>query len=432
MGTNAWTLKHRCIDRPRSWSSPRTIGCAAALARTAEPPVRAGLSHHRHDSPAHAAAAIEDLHSLGRGSRARARRRRLTDRRTTRASSRRRVAAFPTCDAASSSSGGRGRIARPPQRGARAHVARADRLLRGAAGALGGRVVPPRDDRLPPRVGVLQRQAMARLHRDRRPLPAPDARTAAAAGARRSRADHLDPELARGDGAAGGLGRRLRRRAARADGERQSCSSIPTTPSSRAPTAWTRRCPKTPVELAIVGRRTGGSRGGGVRGIRGPGHTRARRRVDRRAGRIELADPQLPRLLAGCLGLRARSARVPAGMDVRCAIRPHAPRDRHEPRRRRLRTARRRRRGRPLAGGGARVGASATDGWPRRACGGSSGRRCSTAPRRSRPGRRRGAPCSSSAEATPPGRPRCTSPATRGRYRSSSAVRRSPRACLAT
>ena len=50
---------------------------------------------------------------------------------------------------------------------------------------------------------------------------------------------------------------------------------------------------------------------------------RGRARVDRRAGGVELADPQLPRVLARRERRRARAARVPAGLGVRRAL----PRD---------------------------------------------------------------------------------------------------------
>ena len=56
---------------------------------------------------------------------------------------------------------------------------------------------------------------------------------------------------------------------------------------------------------------------GGLRGVGGPQHPRHRARGDRRAGRLELVDPQLSRLLARHLRRRAVPARLPAGVGVR-------------------------------------------------------------------------------------------------------------------
>ena len=64
------------------------------------------------------------------------------------------------------------------RRGPGAHDAGADRLLRGAAGALPRRVVPSSGHRLPPRVGGIGGQAPSRLHRDRRRRAAAHARAA--------------------------------------------------------------------------------------------------------------------------------------------------------------------------------------------------------------------------------------------------------------
>ena len=114
-------------------------------------------------------------------------------------------------------------------------------------------------------------------------------------------------------------------------------------------------------------RRGGAGRpgGGGVRGIRGARHARARGRVDRRAGGVELADPQLPRVLARRLGRRARAARLPAGVGVRRAVRAHPQGVGHAPRRRRVRARRGRRRRRAGPRRGARVGRHAIGGSPR-------------------------------------------------------------------
>ena len=76
-------------------------------------------------------------------------------------------------------------------------------------------------------------------------------------------------------------------------------------------------------------RRPGRPGGRGVRRVGGAAHARGRARGDRRAGRHELADPQLPRLPARRQRGRARAARVPAGMVLRRRASPHAGRDRH-------------------------------------------------------------------------------------------------------
>ena len=75
-------------------------------------------------------------------------------------------------------------------------------------------------------------------------------------------------------------------------------------------------------------RRPGRPRRGGVRVVGGPARPRRRARVDRRAGGLEHAHPQLPRLLARPQRRRARAARVPAGLGVRRDVPPHARGDR--------------------------------------------------------------------------------------------------------
>ena len=240
------------------------------------------------------------------------------------------------------------------------------------------------------------------------------------------------PELPRGDGAAGRLGRGLRGRAARAHGRRSragrprrrgarplvrpghvAARRTPSMSRSSAPgrAASPRPCmrhPRGSSTLVLEGESIGGQ-----------------------AGSSSLIRNYLG-LLARRLGRRAGPARVPAGVDVRCALRAHAPRRRHEPLGRGLRAAGRRGRDRPLARGRARVRRQLPT--ARGAGPAALRRRIGVLRRRprSRRGRRRDAPCWSSAAATPPARRRCTSPAMRGPSRSSCADRRSPRACRST
>ena len=71
--------------------------------------------------------------------------------------------------------------------------------------------------------------------------------------------------------------------------------------------------------------RPGGTGRSGLRSLGGPSDDRARRGRRRRAGRIELADSELPRLpCAGWRG-RARPARVPAGVALRHPVAGRSP-----------------------------------------------------------------------------------------------------------
>ena len=400
-----------------------------ALLEPAEPPLRAGLSHHRRRQPgARAAAAIEELHASGGdlalvladdashrgGSRERLRRRAApVSRRATRPGHRVGVMGEP----------------RDHRRGARADVARADRLLRGAAGAHGGRVVPPRHHRLPPRVGVLQRQAAGAASPSSATTPS-RARTKCSTLLARAgiAAEHLDPDSPEAMELAGGL-RASTTRACRSCGRRAGSAGRPDDASSRAPTAWTRRCPRSTVELAIVGAGPGGLaaavyaasegldtlvlEGESIGGQAGSSSLiRNYLGFSRGVSGSELAQRAYQQ--AWTFGARFAHTRRVIGMNLADGgFELHV--DGGEVVRSRVGGARN---GRQLPPAG-RAGPAAR----------SSGRRCSTARRRSRPGRRAGATCSWSAEATPRGRRRCTSPATRGRSRSSYGGRRSPRAC---
>ena len=83
--------------------------------------------------------------------------------------------------------------------------------------------------------------------------------------------------------------------------------------------------------------RAGRPRGRRLRRVGGPAHPRRGVRGHRRPGRVELSDPQLPRLLAGDLGRRAHAAGLPAGLGVRLLVRACPPGEVDRVRRRRAR-----------------------------------------------------------------------------------------------
>ena len=107
-------------------------------------------------------------------------------------------------------------------------------------------------------------------------------------------------------------------------------------------------------DLVIVGAGPAGLSGGGLRAVGGPAHARGRARDDRRPGRLELADPQLPRLRPRDHRRRARPARLPAGVGVRRRVRDQPRGRRAAARRRALRRRLRRRLRRHRARGPAR------------------------------------------------------------------------------
>ena len=74
-------------------------------------------------------------------------------------------------------------------------------------------------------------------------------------------------------------------------------------------------------DLVVVGAGPAGLGRGGLRLLGGAAHARDRARHDRRPGRVELADPQLPRVRARDQRRRARAARLPAGVGVRGRVR---------------------------------------------------------------------------------------------------------------
>ena len=169
----------------------------------------------------------------------------------------------------------------------------------------------------------------------------------------------------------------------------------------------------------------------GRRGLRRVGraaHAGDRGRGDGRAGRDQLADPQLPRLPAGRERDAAGVGRVPAGVDVRGRVPCSCARPRRWPP------------DGPTASSGCPTAATvrAARWWspPGSPTAGSTSRARGAAPagrllrrRRHRSAGDAGAACSSSAAGTRPGRPRCTWPGGPTGSPSSSAARRWRRAC---
>ena len=149
-----------------------------------------------------------------------------------------------------------------------------------------------------------------------------------------------------------------------------------------------------------------------VRLLRGPRHAGGRARVDRRPGRRQLADPQLPRLRARDQRGGARPARLPAGLDLRRTLPPHARGHRAATRRRPPRAQPlRRQRGQRRRGGAGHRHLVPAPGNPG-ARGARSAPACSTARRCRRPAPTPARRCTWWAAATPPARPRCTCAAT--------------------
>ena len=160
-------------------------------------------------------------------------------------------------------------------------------------------------------------------------------------------------------------------------------------------------------------RRAGRPRRRRVRRLGGAATAGRRARGDRRPGGHELADPQLPRLLARHQRRRARAARLPAGVGVRRRVPAHARGDRAAPDGRPARVAHRRRRRGDAPGRSCSRPASPTGalGVPslEALTGAGVFYGASVAEAQALAGQRA---CSSSAAATRPARRRCTSPAT--------------------
>ena len=77
-------------------------------------------------------------------------------------------------------------------------------------------------------------------------------------------------------------------------------------------------------DVLVVGARPGRAGAAVYASSEGLQHAGRGAGVDRRAGRVELADPQLPRVLPRDQRRRARAARLPAGVGVRRALRADA------------------------------------------------------------------------------------------------------------
>ena len=161
------------------------------------------------------------------------------------------------------------------------------------------------------------------IDRRRRALVAARARAPQPAGAQRRPARLPRQRLARGPrGCSRDVGPEGDGRAGRAilmDGR------VLVDPSNAELVARLRRRPRSSTTSARLRRRrrrrrAGRARGRGVRLLGGPADARRRARVDRRPGGVELADPQLPRVLARRQRRRAGAARLPAGLGVRRAV----------------------------------------------------------------------------------------------------------------
>ena len=168
-------------------------------------------------------------------------------------------------------------------------------------------------------------------------------------------------------------------------------------------------------DVIVVGAGPAGLGVVGLRLVRGPQGAHHRARVDRRAGRRELADPQLPRLRARGRRRRPGPARLPAGLGLRLALPAHV-RGRVAPHGARPARARDRgRRGGVRAHRGGSPPAPPTAGSASRRSRSWWARASTTGLRVRRHRRRRAGTRSCSAAATRPARPRCTCRATPSR-----------------
>ena len=292
-----------------------------------------------------------------------------------------------------------------------------DRLLHPQALADARRALPPGRDRVPARVDAGRAPTLPReiaVVGER--VAAPRARAAQPARPQRHGPRVPPHRLGARHGAARRGRARRRARAGRGPHEREVARRSHQRPAGRG--LWREHRAGRPGRA--VRRDRGGRRAGragvlGLRLVRGPQGAHHRARVDRRAGRRELADPQLPRLRARGRRRGPRPARLSAGLGLRLALpadvggrvaahgaRPARARDRR--RRGAVRAdrgARHRRRLPPARHPGAR-GA------------GGLGRLTTGLPVR-RHRRRRAGTRSCSAAATRPARPRCTCRATPSR-----------------
>ena len=301
--------------------------------------------------------------------------------------------------------------------------AAADRPLRAPAVAAAGRAVPPGDLGLPARVGGGAARLAPHRPRRRRVVVGPGLRAAGGARALRDAARVLPRRLRRG-------ARAPRRRGRRERSCRSSC--FPTATSSSDPDRRRDRRGRRARRSTPSGRRLrprdrrrrAGRLSAAVYGAsEGLRTLVVDERRDRRPGDLELADPQLPRLPARRQRPPARRAGLRAGVGLRRAASPSCRtvtglvRDGDRlvarPRRRRARS---RARAVLLA-----TGATLPPARRPRARGAAAAPASSTAARRRRRRRWRQRRLRRRRRRTPPGRPRCTSPATRARSRSSCA-----------
>ena len=180
--------------------------------------------------------------------------------------------------------------------------ARLDRSLRHQADQVSRRGLPSHRHGAPAGIGAPQGRRPCRCDRDRRSPLGPRARAPERAGRARDAASAPRP----GDGcAAGGDARRRDRPPGPLAGRARPGARLPD--RARGDRCRHRRRRSRP-------RRSRCSR---LRGLGGPADDRARRRRRRRPGRLELADPQLPRLPTRARWRRARPARLPAGVALR-------------------------------------------------------------------------------------------------------------------
>ena len=204
-----------------------------------------------------------------------------------------------------------------------------DRPLRSAPDTDSRRGLPSDDLRAPAGVGQAEGSGPGRREGARRPALATRPRAAVDAGGA-----GYSPRRRRPGGRRSAVGLARRRHGPRRPdaGRARAGLRLPDRARSRRRRPRRRRG------------RPGRAGRGGVRGLGGSPYDRARRRRCRRAGGLELPDPQLPRLSPRARRRRARPARVPAGLALRHPVAGRSPSRRTRARRARLRRAHRRRR----------------------------------------------------------------------------------------
>ena len=216
-------------------------------------------------------------------------------------------------------------LSRDGRRDPRGDRARADRPLRRQARGSAGRAVPPGGLDVPAGVGGGATDGAVRDPRGRRLLGGPRVRAQVGARELRVPARVLPRRLGRG---AEPARKPAAGRAARRDPPRRHDAHEPerrrADPGDRL-VGRARGQRDRPADRRRRARRAVGRR---LRGLRGLSHSRGRHGRHRRAGQIELDDPQLPRVPAGHQRRAPCPARVRAGLDPRRPLRVHADRDR--------------------------------------------------------------------------------------------------------